>query len=167
MTRRLMVLVLVTAMLGLSACARKATPPPPPPPAMDAAGLLREIQQSTGLMLVLFRAAAEARSTEMYEVVSPLASRYQGQVQVKTFIYDAGTDKNLFTLEVLPTLVMYRDGKEVDRMRGAPVREQERRDILDDLDLWVLSTGLQYQLEGFRGDFRYQYNNTNRLQIMN
>jgi hypothetical protein len=59
---------------------------------------------------------------------------------------------------------MYRDGYEVDRMRGIPDDARAMAALNDDLELWILRTGLKLtQDPKFQASFDYRFKNGVKL----
>lgn len=160
-------LIAVCAVCLLCACARKG-PEPPDIVQVNAGNFSQEVLRGPGLVLVLFHNPEAAQSREMYQRLSGLAQSYKGQLKFCAFAWDASVDPEPYRLEMLPTLVMYRDGWEIDRMRGIPATIEERRGLSDDLELWLLRTGLGRTSDPrFQAQFSYRFNNGPTLQVGN
>lgn len=162
-------LLMALAALGLCACAgvKPKSPPPPDVIQLDAQSFSWEITSSSGLALVLFHNDRFPQSREMFGRLNSLAAKYKGKAKFCSFSWDVGADTSVYNLEMLPTLVMYRDGREVDRMRGIPSERDFQDNLADDLELWLLKTGMGLERGGFYGDFTYRFNNTSRLGASN
>jgi thiol-disulfide isomerase/thioredoxin len=160
-------LIAVCALCCLCACARKAQAPPDIIP-VTAANYTEEVLRQPGVTLVLFQTPDAPQSREMYSHLSWLSQAYKGQLKFCAFAWDVSADPAPYRLEMLPTLVMYRDGWEIDRMRGVPTTMDARRGLNDDLELWVLRTGLQRTYDPrFQAQFSYRFDNTNMLAAGN
>lgn len=147
---------------ALCACAKKPVAPPDIIP-VSAQNFDLEVLRQPGVTLVLFHTDAW-QSQEMYRRLQWLSENYRGQLKFCAFAWNMADDPSPYRLEMLPTLVMYRDGWEVDRMRGIPSGQEAMHGLADDLELWVLRTGLQLTDDPrFQATFSYRFNNTSRL----
>jgi len=162
-------LLMALAAFGLCACAgvKPKSPPPPDVAQLDAQSFSREIRSGSGLALVLFYNDRFPQSREMLSRLDTLAAKYKGKVKFCSFFWELDSDSSAYNLEMLPTLVMYRDGKEVDRMRGIPSERAFQDSLADDLELWLLRTGMGLARDGFYGNYTYRFNNTSRLGASN
>jgi thioredoxin-like negative regulator of GroEL len=162
-------LLMALAALGLCACAgvKPKSPPPPDVAQLDAQSFSREIHSGSGLALVLFYNDAFPQSREMVSRLNTLAAKYKGKARCYSFFWELDSDSSAYKLEMLPTLVMYKDGKEVDRMRGIPSERAFQESLGDDLELWLLRTGMGLSRDQYHGDFIYRFNNTSRLGASN
>lgn len=161
--------LMALAALGLCACAgvKPKSPPPPDVIPLDAQSYSWEITSSSGLALVLFHNDRFPQSREMQDRLNLLAAKYKGKARFYSYSWELGSDTSAYNLEMLPTLVMYRDGREVDRMRGIPSERGFQDNLADDLELWLLNTGMSLSRGEFYGDFTYRFNNTSRLGASN
>ncbi|QLA14662.1 thioredoxin family protein [Desulfolutivibrio sulfoxidireducens] len=164
----LLVLLAACAVVVLSGCARPKTQAPPDIIAVGDQSFASEVIAQPGVTLVLFSNAEAWQSQEMSRRYSWLADAYRGRLKFCSFAWDLAADPAPYRLEILPTLVMYRDGYEVDRMRGIPDTTDGLRTLNDDLELWVLRTGLQLMQDPkFQARFVYQFHNTASLTPVN
>lgn len=160
-------LIAVCAMCLLGACAPKR-PAPPDIVSVNAGTFLAEVARQPGVTLLLFHNPDAPQSQEMYRLLGWLSQAYKGQLKFCAYAWDTTADPTPYRLEMLPTLVMYRDGWEIDRMRGIPATPEERRTLHEDLELWVLRTGLERTYDPrFLAQFSYRFDNGNTLQIGN
>jgi thioredoxin-like negative regulator of GroEL len=160
-------LLAVCALCALCACAKKAQAPPDVIP-ITAQTFTYEVLRQPGVTLVLFYTADSPQSREMQQRLDWLSTAYKGQLKFCAFAWDTSADPAPYRLEMLPSLVMYRDGWEIDRMRGIPATLEQLRGLNDDLELWVLRTGLQRTSDArFQAQFSYRFNNDNRLEAGN
>lgn len=160
-------LIAVCAVCLLCACARKAPPPPDIVP-VTAETFTEEVLRQPGTTLLLFYTSDSPQSRKMYNLLSWLSQNYKGQLRFCAFAWDTSADPTPYRLEMLPSLVMYRDGWEIDRMRGVPDSSSGQRNLPDDLELWVLRTGLQRTDDPrFQAQFSYRFNNTATLEAGN
>lgn len=160
-------LIAVCVVCLLCACARKAPPPPDIVP-VTAQTFAEEVLRQPGPTLLLFYNADAPQSREMYNLLGWLSQSYKGQLRFCAFAWDPSADPTPYRLEMLPSLVMYRDGWEIDRMRGVPDSVDAQRALASDLELWVLRTGLKRTDDPrFQAQFSYRFNNTPTLQAGN
>jgi thioredoxin-like negative regulator of GroEL len=161
-------LVMALASLGMCACAGvKPKSPPPDVAQLDAQSFPLEISTRQGLALVLFENENFPQSREMLARLDELAGKYKAKARFYTFFWETGADTKPYGLDMLPTLVMYQNGREVDRMRGIPSERQALEGLSDDLELWLLRTGLSLSRDEYHGQFTYRFNNTSRLGASN
>lgn len=165
--RHVSLLAIACAALLLAGCAAKQRPSQPPlVTAVDANTYPLEAL-GPGLHLVLFYNGQFPQSQDMLTRLNQLAGKYKGKAHFASFLWDLSADTGPYGLELLPTLVMLRDGREVDRMRGMPPGAEARAVLDDDLELWLIKTGLGLKLDRFRADYQYRFNNSSRLHIVN
>jgi thioredoxin-like negative regulator of GroEL len=166
--RKRALLPALTAVLAaclLMSCARAPkTPPPPDIVAVNAGNYSSEVIRQPGVTLVLFHNLEAWQSQDMYQRLAFLSQTYKGRLKFCAFAWDTAADPAPYRLEMLPTLVMYRDGYEVDRMRGIPDNATAMAALNDDLELWILRTGLKLtQDPTFQAAFSYRFKNGVRL----
>lgn len=160
-------LIAVYAVCLLCACAQKQAPPPDIV-TVTAENYSAEVLRQPGLTLLLFHNPEAPQSREMYKLLGWLAQTYKGQLKFCAFAWDTSADPTPYRLEMLPTLVMYRDGWELDRMRGVPDSLEARRGLAADLELWLLRTGFNRTSDPrFQAQFSYRFNNGYTLQVGN
>ncbi len=162
------VLIAACAVVALSGCARPKPQAPPDIVAVNDQNFSSEVIAQSGVTLVLFSNVEAWQSQEMSRRFSWLLESYRGRLKFCTFAWDLTADPAPYRLEMLPTLVMYRDGYEVDRMRGIPDTQDGLRTLNDDLELWVLRTGLRLTKDPvYQAQFLYLFKNTARLTPIN
>lgn len=157
-------LIAILASCLLLACARPPKASPPDIVTINAANFTVEALRQPGVTLVLFHNPGAWQSQNMYQRLDYLAKSYKGKLKFCAFAWDVADDPSPYRLEILPTLVMYRDGYEVDRMRGVSDDPQALAELNDDLELWILSTGLQLKQDPvFQASFGYMFKNSFKL----
>lgn len=166
--RRLLAACLVLCALALSGCAsRKAQAPPDIIPINDQ-NFAYEVLRQPGPTLVLYYNPEAWQSQEMYRRLDWLSKLYKGKVKFCAFSWDLAADPAPYHLEMVPTLVLFRDGWEIDRMRGIPADNEGLRQLNADLELWVMTAALQLTDDPrFQARYVYLYKNGNRLQAEN
>lgn len=159
-------LIAACAVCLLCACARKAPPPDIVP--VTAETFSEAVLRQPGVTIVLFYNPESPQSRDMYSLLSWLSQSYKGQLRFCAFAWDPGADPTPYKLEMLPSLVLFRDGWEIDRMRGMPDQPQARRALPGDLELWILRAGLQRTYDPrFQAQFNYRFNNGYTLEAGN
>jgi len=165
--RKRALLPALTAVLAaclLMSCARAPKTQAPDIVAVNAGNFSAEVLRQPGVTVVLFQNMEAWQSQEMHQRVSWLAATYRGRLRFCAFAWDMAADPAPYRLEILPTLVMYRDGYEVDRMRGLPDDARGMAALNDDLELWIMRTGLKLtQDPAFQAAFSYRFKNGARL----
>lgn len=162
---RLAALLMALMALAVCACAgvKPKSPPPPVVSPINAQTFPLAVTSGSGLALVLFYNDGYPQSREMMGRFQHLAAAFKGKAGFYSFSWDLNAPGGDYRLEMLPTLVMYRDGREVDRMRGIPSEAGFLDTLDDDLELWMLRTGLGLSQDMYHGSFSYRFNNTSRL----
>ncbi|PIP37503.1 MAG: hypothetical protein COX19_16585 [Desulfobacterales bacterium CG23_combo_of_CG06-09_8_20_14_all_51_8] len=83
------------------------------------------------------------------------------------FHWQVNDDPSRFKLEMLPTVILYRNGGEIDRIKGIPPEEKDRAAWNDDLELWFLKNAMELKGSEYSGDFTYLFKNGYTLQVGN
>ncbi len=84
----------------------------------------REITEAKGVALVDFWAGWCMPCKMVAPTVEAIAKDYAGKVKVaKVEVDEAGEVASRFNVMNIPTLIVFRDGKEVDRIVGVTPRE--------------------------------------------
>ena len=87
---------------------------------VNDANFTEEIENHTGVSVVDFYADWCAPCRFMTPVMEQLATEYEGEVKfVKIDVDDARNTAMQFGIRAIPTLIIFKDGKEVERMMGA------------------------------------------------
>jgi hypothetical protein len=154
----------VLAVCLLASCARAPKTQAPDIVAIDAGSFASQVLQQPGVTVVLFHNLEAWQSQDMYQRLAYLAKTYRGKLRFCAFAWDMAADPAPYRLEMLPTLAMYRDGYEVDRMRGLPDDPRALAALNDDLELWILRTGLKLKKDPvFQAAFDYRFHNGVKL----
>lgn len=170
------VLIIAAVFTGflLPACA----PPPPPPPevavpvkpeviTVNHHTFTDEIINYPGPAIVVFYNTQFWQAMDMERRIEWLAKKYPGKAKFAKFHWQMKDDPSRFKLEMLPTTILYRNGYEIDRIKGIPPQENERRKWNDDLDLWFLANALQLKGGKYSGDYTYLFKNDYTLKTGN
>ena len=126
-----------------------------------------EIMIYGGPAIVLFYNTEFWQSLDMKRRLEWLAEKYRGKAKFAMFHWQVSDDPSRFSLEMLPTVILYRDGEEIDRIKGIPPEEKERADWNDDLELWFLKNAMALENSQYSGDFTYLFRNGYTLQVGN
>jgi len=169
-------LAMTFIMCGLQACA----PPPPAPPSItqipiqplqavdiDHSTFAREVLQYPGSVVVLFYNGQFEPSRYMEQHFENFVRHYGREIKFCKFFWNINDDRQPYRLEMLPTIVLYRDGDEFDRIRGIPERVDERREFNADIDLWLQKNALGAKGDEYTGIFYYRFKNSSQLKIDN
>jgi hypothetical protein len=172
------IITAAAAILLLSACAgshRPTTPAPPAHPEHFAPDIITvnhqtftdEITTYAGPAIVVFYNNEFWQSLDMKRRIEWLAGKYKGQAKFALFHWPLSDDPSRFTLEMLPTVILYKNGNEIDRIKGIPPDEKERARWNDDIELWFLKNALQLKGSDYSADYTYFFRNDYKLQIGN
>lgn len=166
-------LFLFVSTLVLTSCTPKEVPQP------DVAGtrtmkitmvdensFQSEVSNYDGVALVLFY-NEDWQSKDMEQRFELFAGRHSGETKFCKYSWDVKADSTPYSLEMLPTVVMYNRGAEVDRIRGIPANKQDRAKWNDDIDLWIMKNALGLKGGEYAGQYKYMFNNTNKLNVSN
>lgn len=126
-----------------------------------------EIMLYNGPAIVLFYNTEFWQSLDMKRRLEWLAGKYRGKAKFAMFHWQISDDPSRFSLEMLPTVILYRNGEELDRIKGIPPEEKERAGWNDDLELWFLKNALALDESEYSGDFTYFFRNGYTLQVGN
>ena len=88
----------------------------------------REVLQGKGLVLVDFWAAWCPPCRRLAPTVEALATEYEGRLSVAKVDVDSSPDvAQRYGIQSIPTLILFRDGRVVDKRLGALPREDLRQ----------------------------------------
>ncbi|MFH1156003.1 MAG: thioredoxin domain-containing protein [Pseudomonadota bacterium] len=160
----------------ISACA----PPPPqvtiqpqpvaPPPTVITVNhqtYASEIIAWPGPAVVVFYNADFWQSLDMERRIEWLAKTYPGKAKFAKFHWQVNDDPSRFNLEMLPTVILYQSGNEIDRIKGIPPEEKDRLKWNEDLELWFLKNALGLKGSEYSADYTYLFKNGYKLNISN
>jgi hypothetical protein len=126
-----------------------------------------EIMLHEGPALVLFYNTQFWQSLDMKRRMEWLAEKYKDKAKFAMFHWQVSDDPTRFSLEMLPTVILYRDGGEIDRIKGIPPEEKDRAKWNDDLELWFLKNALALEGSEYSAEFTYLFKNGYALQVGN
>lgn len=145
------------------------------PPAGQASALMvvnhqtytDEITSYPGPAIVIFYNNQYWQSLDMKRRIEDLAEKYYGKAKFAMFHWQIADDSSRFSLEMLPTVILYQNGEEIDRIKGIPPEEKERNKLNDDLELWFLKNAMALKGSEYSGDYTYFFRNGYTLQVGN
>jgi thioredoxin-like negative regulator of GroEL len=126
-----------------------------------------EITSYSGPAIVIFYNNQYWQSLDMKRRIEDLAEKYEGKAKFAMFHWQISDDPSRFSLEMLPTVILYRNGEEIDRIKGIPQEVKEREKLNDDLELWFLKNALALKGSEYSGEFTYLFRNGYTLQVGN
>ncbi len=124
------------------------------------------VLKSKGPCLVLFYDEG-IESTALHRLYIAFADRYGKHAKFCRYKWDGSDNPDSYRLEVQPTIILYRDGIEIDRLRGIPPRTSDYVDWNEDVELWVLRTAIQVKSDKYTATFNCFFNNTYDLEFTN
>jgi hypothetical protein len=157
----------------LSSCTPHRPPDAKLPPAVkrivniDSSTFAREVTNYHGYVIVTFYNDNYWQSKEMLDNIEGLFERYRGKIKFCNFFWDVNESGDMYGLELLPTVVLYKNGREIDRIKGLPDSAGDRAELPDDMDLWILKNVLNARGNEYAGTYRYRFNNSATLNISN
>ncbi len=120
-----------------------------------------------GYAMVLFYNGQFWQSQDMEKRFDHFSQKYKRNLKPFKLHWNVNDDGSKYQLELLPTLVLYHNGIELDRIKGIPESEKERGGWDKDINLWILKNVVQAKGNEFSGDYTYLFKNSSRLQISN
>ena len=126
-----------------------------------------EVTTYPGAALVVFYNNEFWQSLDMKRRIEWLAEKYKGQAKFALFHWQVADDASRFKLEMLPTVVLYQNGNEIDRIKGIPPDEKDRVKWNDDIELWFLKNAMRLEGSAYSADYKYFFRNDYKLQIGN
>ncbi len=175
MKKLMLTSILMAAAIAMTACAGSHRPVATQPKAV-APGTMITVNHQTftdeitiypGPAIVVFFNNEFWQSLDMKRRVEWLAGKYAGQAKFAQFHWQVTDDPSRFKLEMLPTVILYRNGNEIDRIKGIPPEEKDRVKWNDDIELWFLKNGLQLEGSAYSADYTYFFRNGYKLQVGN
>jgi hypothetical protein len=135
--------------------------------AIDDSSIKSAVFDNPGWVVVLFNNDEHWQCNDMLERMTFFADRYGKTIRFCSFNWDVKKDPQAYRLEMLPTVILYHQGREVDRIRGIPERTEDRVKWNNDLNLWLLKNALEAKGDPLSGSYLYRFNNTSELEIKN
>lgn len=126
-----------------------------------------EVLDCQGHVLVLFFNRQFSPSRQMENLFDSLVASYDGKAKFCKFPWDIHDDGAPYDLQKMPTVVLYKNGIEVDRIKGIQPDPQLRLKMKDDIDLWFMKNVLELKGSKYGGKFSYMFNGSYKLHITN
>ena len=102
-----------------------------------------EVLKSPQPVLVDFWAVWCSPCRALEPIVESIAEKYQGKAKVVKFNVDENTVRPVsFGIKAIPTLIVFRDGKEAERVVGVPSDAKEFISRMLDKHLLTVETGV-------------------------
>jgi thioredoxin 1 len=102
-----------------------------------------EVLKSSQPVLVDFWAVWCSPCRALEPIVESIAEKYQGKAKVVKFNVDENTVRPVsFGIKAIPTLIVFRDGKEAERVVGVPSDAKEFISQMLDKHLLTVETGV-------------------------
>lgn len=134
---------------------------------IDNSTFAKEVEGYDGFALVLFHNEKFWQSKDMEKRFGLFADKFYGKAKFCKFHWDINADTKPYSLEMLPTVALYKSGTEIDRIKGIPPDKKERLKWNDDIELWFLKNVLGLEGSKYSGKYKFMFNNTNELHISN
>ncbi len=106
------------------------------------------------------------QSQYMLNRFEDFARTFQGDIAFYRYPWTGDVDAPV-SIELIPTAVLYRDGVEIDRIKGVPDTDAEKLTWKDDIELWLLKTALRLSSGDYAGSFVFRFDNSAKLQVGN
>jgi hypothetical protein len=125
-----------------------------------------QVLHHEGPALVLFYDEGP-KSTDMHNRFIDFAARFGDPVKFCRLKWPEGEGASLYGLEELPTVVLFKNGFEIDRLRGIPPKTKDYMDWNDDVELWILRNALDLSTDKYSATYECKFNNSHDLQFSN
>jgi hypothetical protein len=142
-------------------------PPPERVVFVNSMTFSSEVETYDGFVLVLFYNKEFWQSKDMERRFSYFADKFYGKAKFCKFHWALNADGKPYRLEMLPTVVLYDHGTEVDRIKGIPPDERTRLKWNNDIELWFLKNVLGLKGSKYAGEYTYFFKNSHTLHIGN
>lgn len=157
---------LMLLLMSASCVKQKSAEPPVKVHQVTPENFNAAVLNHQGPVLILFYDEGE-ESLDMHRRYINLAEKYWENVKFCRMKWEEGMDMTPFKLESLPTVLMYRVGVEIDRLKGVPPKIPEFIDWDDDLELWVLRMALQLEGDEYQATYECRFKNGYELHFSN
>lgn len=134
---------------------------------LDNNNFANEVKSYRGPVLVLFYNQEYWQSRDMEKRFDYFAKKFDTDAKFCKFHWDINDDAEPYDLELLPTVVLYKNGAEFDRIRGINPDEKERANLNDDMELWIMKNALEMQGSKYNAEYKYLFNNSFTLHVTN
>lgn len=134
---------------------------------IDNTTFAKEVEQFDGFALVFFYNEKFWQSRDMEKRFEYFADQFYKNAKFCKFHWAVNADAKLYRLKMLPTTVLYKDGAEIDRIKGIPPDKNARMKWNSDIELWILKNVLGLEGDEYAGKFKYLFRNGYKLHISN
>jgi len=134
---------------------------------VDDGSIDRVVYQYPGYAVVLFHNDKFWQSKDMSKRISFFADRYWEKIRFCDFYWDVKRSGKKYGLTMLPTVILYHNGQEIDRIKGVPDKKEDRKAWNNDLNLWLLKNALNAKGNEHSGNYEYLFKDSSELQIGN
>jgi len=160
--------MMITVSLMFASCSHQAVRPVQTGAlSIDSGSFASEVTGYGGFALVLFYNNQYVQSQDMDKRFEHFAQKYGESAKFCRFHWQIGADERPYALEMLPTVVLYKGGIEIDRIWGIPLEEKDLLKFNDDIDLWLMKNVLGLEGGKYCGKFRYLFVNGYTLNVSN
>ncbi len=134
---------------------------------IDNSTFSAEVDSFNGFAVVLFYNKEYWQSRDMEQRFEYFAGRYAEYAKFCKFHWDINAEAAPYKLEMLPTMVLYKSGAEIDRMKGIPPDKAERLKFNDDIEMWLLKNVVGLEGDQYTANFKYFFKNSYKLTPSN
>ena len=162
--------LLIVLIVALSGCTSQKYPNLPP----QIGGTITDVNADTinsylsdtsRPTVALFFDKQYWQSEDMEGRIQLFAGKYGGSVQFLKYQWQTGDDPSRFGLQMLPTVILFKNGQELDRIKGIPKDRDTLNKWNDDIELWMLKTVFDVQGDDYSGSYKYLFKNSSTLDI--
>ena len=132
---------------------------------IDDSMFIDEVKNSKGPTIVLFYNEKFWQSQDMEKRFDYFADKFHDQVKFCKIHWPINADGALYGLKLLPTTILYKDGLEVDRIKGIPPDENDRQKWNKDIERWILNNAIEITTGKYTGKHLYLFKNSYKLTI--
>lgn len=167
--KRYLLLAFLLVLPLVASCAPK-TPKLKPLPGtvttVNSENFAGQVLNHPGPALVLFY-DENPPSTDMHKRFIGLSQRFGEPIKFCRYKWQQGDDPSPYGLEALPTVVLYKNGYEIDRIKGVPPKTREFMEWDEDVELWLLRNALDLHTDEFTATYECWFKNSYELQFSN
>jgi hypothetical protein len=127
----------------------------------------KEVKQYPGFVLVLFYNTKYEPSLDMEKRFEYFSARFGKTIKFCKFHWDIKNDRTPYDLKMLPTVDLYENGYQIDRIKGIPEFEEERIHWNDDIDLWIMKNVYKKRGNEYSAEFVYKFKDSAYLNVGN
>jgi hypothetical protein len=157
------------ALCLLAACVVRNSPDAGMPKTIlqvDKDNYAAQVLNHQGACLVLFYDTG-SDSTEMHRRFIFFGDKFGDHVKFCRFKWSKGMDGKPYGLEATPTVILYRNGAEIDRLKGNPPRTKDFINWDEDFELWILRMAMRLESDQQTATYECYFKNGYELQFSN